>query len=121
MRAKILACPAPIVAFGLLAFASSLAAAQTGQDPNMPAAKSDAKPSAGSKPATSSVKKAKSGSDTAKASDTDKKPKPGQYASEAEARSHCQGTIVWVDQDHFNHYAGSREYGRKPGAFACEN
>jgi hypothetical protein len=48
------------------------------------------------------------------------KPKPGQYASEAEASSHCQGTVVWVDQNNFNHYRGSREWGRKPGAYACE-
>jgi heme-binding NEAT domain protein len=53
---------------------------------------------------------------------TEQRPlKAGQYATEADARSHCQGTVVWVDSDNFNHYKGSREYGRKPGAFACEN
>jgi hypothetical protein len=55
-------------------------------------------------------------------SKTAKKPAaPAGWASEAEARSHCRGTIIWVDKDHFNHYAGSREYGRKPGNFACES
>jgi hypothetical protein len=44
---------------------------------------------------------------------------PSGYATEAEARSHCK-TVVWVDRDHFNHYPGSREYGKKPGNFACE-
>jgi hypothetical protein len=42
------------------------------------------------------------------------------WATESEARAHCHGTVIWVDKDHFNHYAGSREYGRKPGSFACE-
>lgn len=45
---------------------------------------------------------------------------PAGYATEAEARAHCKGEVVWVDNDHFNHYRGSREYGRKPGAFGCE-
>jgi hypothetical protein len=45
---------------------------------------------------------------------------PAGYASEAEARAHCKGEVVWVDKDHFYHYPGSREYGRKPGAFTCE-
>ncbi len=55
-----------------------------------------------------------------KTSSGDNKPGPGHYATEAEARAHCHGTIVWVDKDHFNHYAGSREYGRQPGSFTCE-
>ncbi len=55
-------------------------------------------------------------------SKTVKKPAaPAGWATEGEARSHCRGTIIWVDKDHFNHYAGSREYGRKPGNFACES
>jgi hypothetical protein len=45
---------------------------------------------------------------------------PAGYATEAEARAHCKGEVVWVDKDHFYHYAGSREYGKKPGAFTCE-
>ncbi len=45
---------------------------------------------------------------------------PAGYATEAEARAHCKGEVVWVDKDHFNHYSGSREYGRKPGAYTCE-
>jgi hypothetical protein len=48
------------------------------------------------------------------------RPNPGGYATEAEAQAHCRGTVVWIDSDHFNHYKGSREYGRKPGAFSCE-
>ncbi len=44
----------------------------------------------------------------------------GGYATESEARAHCKGEVVWVDEHHFNHYPGSREYGRKPGAFVCE-
>jgi hypothetical protein len=44
----------------------------------------------------------------------------GHYESEAQARAHCRGhAVVWADKDNFNHYPGSREYGRKPGAFVC--
>jgi hypothetical protein len=47
--------------------------------------------------------------------------KPGQYATEAQAKAACHGaTVVWIASDHFSHYPGSREYGRKPGAYACE-
>jgi len=55
--------------------------------------------------------------------DAKKPSKPagsGGYATEDEAKAHCKGEVVWVDSDHFQHYAGSREYGRKPGAFTCE-
>ncbi len=45
---------------------------------------------------------------------------PAGYATEAEARAHCKGDVVWVDNHRFQHYPGSREYGRKPGAFTCE-
>jgi hypothetical protein len=45
---------------------------------------------------------------------------PAGYATEAEARAHCKGEVVWLDKDHFQQYPGSREYGRKPGAFTCE-
>jgi hypothetical protein len=44
---------------------------------------------------------------------------PAGYATEPEARAHCKGEVVWVDKDHFYHYSGSREYGRKPGAYVC--
>jgi len=43
----------------------------------------------------------------------------GGYATEGEARSKCGSGVVWVGDDHFNHYPGSREYGRKPGYFTC--
>ena len=54
-------------------------------------------------------------------SSADTPPKAGQYATMAAAQAHCGGkTVVWVDKDNFHHYAGSREYGSKPGAFICE-
>lgn len=62
----------------------------------------------------------KSGEKPEGAKKTAKPAGPAGYATEADARAHCKGGVVWVDQDHFNHYPGSREYGRKPGAFACE-
>jgi len=62
----------------------------------------------------------KAGSESKKASTPAKPAAPSGYATEAEARAHCHGSVVWVDSDHFNHYPGSREYGKKPGAFACE-
>ncbi len=45
---------------------------------------------------------------------------PPRYATEAQARAHCKGEVVWMDRHRLYHYAGSREYGRKPGAFTCE-
>jgi len=84
-----------------LALTVSIAAAQTAPDSKSPA------------PAG----KGQAGEKTAKPAAA----KPAGWATESEARAHCRGTIVWVDKDHFNHYAGSREYGRKPGAFACES
>jgi len=96
----------------VMVFASSIALAQTAQDTN--AASSEKAAPADTAP------KAK-GKQPDKAANSEAKPKRGQYGSEAEARAHCKGEVVWVDKDNFNHYAGSREYGRKPGAFACEN
>ena len=94
---------------------ASAAMAQNAQEgkPQAPAVSNasapPATPDSGAKPA----KKVQS-------APTDAKLKPGQYATESEARAHCRGTVVWVDKDNFNHYRGSREYGRQPGAYACE-
>jgi hypothetical protein len=87
----------------------SIAAAQTAPEAKSP-------PAGGSvqKPAS----KDQAGAKTAKPA---KAASPAGWTTEAEARAHCRGTVIWVDKDHFNHYAGSREYGRKPGTFACEN
>ena len=109
------------VACGMV-FASSVALAQTAQDTNAAssekAAPADTAPKAKGKQPD---KKQHAGNQPDKAANSEAKPKRGQYGSEAEARAHCKGEVVWVDKDNFNHYAGSREYGRKPGAFACEN
>jgi hypothetical protein len=70
---------------------------------------------------TKSAKKTTRARAKAKTAKTaDMKPKAGQFASEAEAKAKCRGTVIWVDQDHLNHYKGAREYGVKPGVFACE-
>jgi len=106
-------------------FTSSIALAEPAQDATSgsSAAAQSQPPSDGAQKRKSqqSEKKSPPGSEPAKAANADQKPKPGHYATEAEARARCRGTVVWVDKDNFNHYAGSREYGRKPGAFACEN
>jgi hypothetical protein len=104
--------------------ASSAALAQFAQDPDTSpsATTTDATPGdAAPKPKKQKTgKKTEPGTQPAKTDSADAKPKAGQYATEGEARSHCRGTVVWIDKDNFNHYAGSREYGRKPGAFGCE-
>ena len=106
----------------VMVFASSIALAQTAQDPNAASseqsAPADTAPKAKGK---KSEKKQQAGNQPDKAANSEAKPKRGQYGSEAEAKAHCKGAVVWVDKDNFNHYVGSREYGRKPGAFACEN
>jgi len=107
----------------VMVFASSIALAQTAQDAtdgasSEAAAPADAAPKAKGKQPD---KKQQPANQAAKAANPEAKPKRGQYGSEAEAKAHCKGEVVWVDKDNFNHYAGSREYGRKPGAFACEN
>ncbi len=107
----------------VMVFASSIAFAQTAQDantaPSASAAPSEAAPKGKVK---HSEKKTQEGSQPAKAANSGAKPlKRGQYGTEAEAKAHCRSEVVWVDKDNFNHYAGSREYGVKPGAFACEN
>jgi hypothetical protein len=91
-----------------LALTVSIAAAQTAPDTKSPSAGGSAQKPAGNDQA---------GSKTAQPA---KPAAPAGWATESEARAHCRGTVIWVDKDHFNHYAGSREYGRKPGAFACE-
>ena len=94
------------------AFAVWPATAEEAQDSN----------TSSSAPATTARKaKAKHSEHKAKESTSESRPKRGEFKSEADAKAHCKGTVVWVDSDHFNHYAGSREYGREPGAFACEN
>jgi len=106
-------------------FTSSIALAEPAQDATSgsSAAAQSQPPSDGAQKRKSqqSEKKSQPGGEPAKAANADQKPKPGHYGTEAEARARCRGTVVWVDKDNFNHYAGSREYGRKPGAFACEN
>ena len=98
-------------AASILVMAASAAMAQTGPE-SQPAG---AAPAGG---AAKAGEKAESGSK--KASKPAKPDAPTGYATESEARAHCHGSVVWIDSDHFNHYPGSREYGRKPGAFACE-
>ena len=65
--------------------------------------------------------KAKHSEHKSSESTSESKPKRGEFNSEAEAKAHCKGDVVWIDRDHFNHYAGSREYGKQPGVFACDN
>ncbi len=98
--------------------------------PSAPASKPDTKPGAGKKAegAQKSGDKSKSDSKAEKPksagkSDAKKASAPkssGGYATEAEASAHCGGNVVWVGEDHFNHYPGSREWGKKPGSFQCE-
>ncbi len=50
-------------------------------------------------------------------------PTAGQYATEAEAKSHCpDDTVVWANtRSKVYHFAGSRTYGKtKAGAYMCE-
>ncbi len=104
-------------AVSILVFAVSAAVAQIGPEGKPEGAASPGGTGSASKPADN----AGPGSKKTKAGTTPAKPAaPAGYATEAEARAHCRGTVVWVDNDHFNHYPGSREYGRKPGAFGCE-
>ena len=107
-------------AVSILAFAVTAAMAQSGPEagPAAPAAaKGTESPAAAGK---AEAQKKGSGKTGEKAGTRAKPARPSGYATEAEARAHCRGSVVWVDQDHFNHYPGSREYGRKPGAFQCE-
>ena len=90
----------------ILVLAASAAMAQTEGKPQAPA-KAETAAKTGEKSGAGAKKPAKPAG-------------PAGYATEAEARAHCKGDVVWVDKDHFQHYPGSREYGRKPGAFTCE-
>jgi hypothetical protein len=107
MKVSILACLKLLGFSCVLAFAMPAAFAQT-EGSNPSAGKPQAAAKAGDKPGTGSEKKPA------------KPAGPAGYATEGEARAHCRGEVVWVDKDHFNHYSGSREYGRKPGAYTCE-
>ena len=107
----------------VMVFASSIAFAQTSEDANTasPAAAQSPAPSDAAPKGKAKQSEKKTQEGATKAANSEAKPKRGQYGTEAEAKAHCRGEVVWVDKDNFNHYAGSREYGRKPGAFACEN
>jgi hypothetical protein len=107
MNVSMSPCAKLLAAAAALALTVSIASAQTAPD-------------AGSPPATGSAKKPVSKDQAGEKAAKPSKPAPAGWANEAEARAHCRGTVIWVDKDHFNHYAGSREYGRKPGSFACE-
>jgi hypothetical protein len=104
-----------------MVFASSIALAQTAQDTNAASSEKAAPADTAPKAKGKKSEKKQQADKTDNAGNSEAKPKRGQYGSEAEAKAHCKGDVVWVDKDKFNHYAGSREYGVKPGAFACEN
>jgi hypothetical protein len=116
-------------AVSILVFAAPAAMAQNASDSSAPSSSTAAKPGSASdaKPAKKTTQTGdKAGatktSDNSADSKKEKAPAkaPSGYATEAEARSHCRTAVVWVDSNHFNHYPGSREYGRKPGSFGCE-
>lgn len=103
----------------VLVFAGSAAFAETAQEAGAAASAASSSTAPADAAKSKGQQSEKKQQQPAKAADA--KPKAGQYATEAEARSHCNGTVVWIDKDNFHHYAGSREYGKKPGAFICEN
>jgi cytoskeletal protein RodZ len=118
-------------AVSILVFAAPAAMAQNASDSSAPSSSATVKPGSASDAKTPKKNNQKSGdkADTTKTSDNSdsdsKKEKapakaPSGYATEAEARAHCRTAVVWVDGNHFNHYPGSREYGKKPGSFGCE-
>ncbi len=109
MNANILPRLRLLEATSILVVAVSAATAQTG-----PASQPAATPPAAAKAGE------KAGPSTKKASKPAKPAEPSGFATESEARAHCHGSVVWVGSDHFSHYPGSREYGKKPGAFSCE-
>jgi hypothetical protein len=106
MKASILPRLKLIGVASVLVLAASAAMAQTG-DNTQSAPKPQSAAKSGEKPDAGAKKPAKPAG-------------PAGYATEAEARARCKGEVVWVDKDHFYHYSGSREYGRKPGAYTCE-
>ena len=105
-------------AVSVLVFAASAALAQTEPEAQPAAPASNAAEGGGSGGAAKAGDKPKS--DGKKTATPAKRSGQSGYASEAEARARCKGGVVWIDKDRFNHYPGSREYGKKPGAFACE-
>jgi hypothetical protein len=105
----------------VLALAATATMAQTEEKPQAPAKASTAAKAQDAKSGGAKTGEAKTGEKPAAGAKKPAKPAgPAGYASESEARARCKGEVVWVDKDHFYHYAGSREYGRKPGAFTCE-
>ncbi len=98
-------------AASILVIAASAAMAQSGPE---------SQPAGATQPSGAAKAGEKAGPESKKASKPAKPAASSGYATESEARAHCHGSVVWVDSDNFNHYPGSREYGKKPGAFACE-
>jgi hypothetical protein len=47
---------------------------------------------------------------------------PGAFGTEADAKAHCTGNVVWMNNNsHVYHYAGTRDYGHtKNGAYLCQ-
>jgi len=47
---------------------------------------------------------------------------PGAYSTEADAKAHCNGNVVWMNnKSHIYHFAGARDYGHtKNGAYMCQ-
>ena len=45
-----------------------------------------------------------------------------QFRSEAEAKAHCSGNVVWLNtKSKIYHFSGSRDYGKtKNGAYMCQ-
>jgi hypothetical protein len=103
-----------IATLGVLTLTAYSAEAQTASSSESAGQASSSETSA--QGSTKKTKRAKHSKTAANSSS-----KPGQYATEAQAKANCHGAaVVWVDSDHFSHYPGTREYGRKPGSYACE-
>jgi hypothetical protein len=120
MKAGSLGARAFAAAFVMI-FAGAAALAGPADDAKTPAAPAEAPAKAKGKKVE---KKAESGQTDQTAADAKPKAeklKAGRYATEAEAKAHCKGGVVWIDRDNFNHWPGSREYGRQPGSFGCDN
>lgn len=111
--------------FCAMVLASSFAVAQDAEDSGSGARNAQDTPAAAETPKKKGHKSKKpdtpSEEDNLARAETKSKQKQKKYANEAEAKAHCHGAVVWVDEHNFNHYEGTREYGKKPGAFACEN
>jgi hypothetical protein len=112
--------------FCAMVLASSFAVAQDSEDSGSGARNAQDAPAAAEttpkkKGHKSRKHEAPSEEDSLAKTETKSKQKQKKYATEAEAKARCHGAVVWVDGHNFNHYEGTREYGKKPGAFACEN